>query len=322
MGSRAVVVVCRDGDVGERRFGVTGAGTVVTRTGRPFFPDAGVEDALLEKVRSAVTRADLWAELGTDWLVLDAELLPWSAKAEDLLRHQYASVGAAATATLAVEEAVVEAAAGRGVDVDGLGARTAGRRSMADRFVEAYRRYCWPVASVDDLRLAPFQVLAGEGRVHALTDHLWHLDVLGRLAEADPATFRATASVVVDLDDAGSEAAATAWWEELTAGGGEGMVVKPVDVVHRADRGLTQPGIKCRGPEYLRIIYGPEYTSPANLARLRSRGVGHKRSLALREFALGIEALERFVAGEPLYRVHECVFGVLALESEPVDPRL
>jgi protein phosphatase len=82
------------------------------------------------------------------------------------------------------------------------------------------------------------------------------------------------------------------------------------------------PGIKCRGPEYLRIIYGPEYTDPANLDRLRSRNVGRKRALALREFALGIEALERSVAGEPLYRVHECVFGVLALESEPVDPRL
>lgn len=83
-----------------------------------------------------------------------------------------------------------------------------------------------------------------------------------------------------------------------------------------------QPGIKVRGREYLRIIYGPEYTSEANLERLRDRKLGHKRSLAQREFALGIEALERFVRGEPLYRVHECVFAVLALESEPVDPRL
>lgn len=142
------------------------------------------------------------------------------------------------------------------------------------------------------------------------------------LADADPGTFRATPSVTVDLEDEGAEAAAIAWWEELTGRGGEGMVVKPVDVVHRGQRGIVQPGIKCRGPEYLRIIYGPEYTADANLARLRVRGLGHKRSLAMREFALGIEALERFVAGEPLYRIHECVFGVLALESEPVDPRL
>ena len=100
------------------------------------------------------------------------------------------------------------------------------------------------------------------------------------------------------------------------------MVVKPHDFVARGRRGLVQPALKCRGPEYLRIIYGPEYSAPEHLERLRARGLSVKRSLALREFALGIEALERFVREEPLYRVHECVFGVLALESEPVDPRL
>jgi protein phosphatase len=100
------------------------------------------------------------------------------------------------------------------------------------------------------------------------------------------------------------------------------MVVKPLAFVARSRRGLIQPAIKCRGREYLRIIYGPEYTVPEHLTRLRSRRLSTKRSLALREFALGIEGLERFVRREPLRRVHECVFGVLALESEPVDPRL
>jgi protein phosphatase len=109
---------------------------------------------------------------------------------------------------------------------------------------------------------------------------------------------------------------------ELTGQGGEGMVLKPLDFIHRGRRGLRQPAVKCRGREYLRIIFGPDYTSDENLGRPRSRGLGRKRSLALGEFALGIEGLERFVRGEPLRRVHECVFGVLALESEPVDPRL
>jgi protein phosphatase len=126
----------------------------------------------------------------------------------------------------------------------------------------------------------------------------------------------------VDVTDPADEAAATRWWEELTARGGEGMVVKPLEFIARGRRGLIQPSVKCRGREYLRIIYGPEYTAPENLERLRSRGLHAKRSLALREFALGLEALERFVRREPLRRVHECVFGVLALESEPVDPRL
>jgi protein phosphatase len=100
------------------------------------------------------------------------------------------------------------------------------------------------------------------------------------------------------------------------------MVVKPLGFVAQSKRGLVQPAIKCRGREYLRIISGPEYTVPEYLTRLRQRGLSAKRSLALREFALGVEGLERFVRREPLGRVHECVFGVLALESEPVDPRL
>ena len=100
------------------------------------------------------------------------------------------------------------------------------------------------------------------------------------------------------------------------------MVVKPLAFIARGERTLLQPAIKCRGPEYLRIIYGPEYLLPENLPRLRARGLAAKRSLAFREFALGIEALERFVRKEPLRQVHECVFGILALESEPVDPRL
>jgi protein phosphatase len=324
MGSRAVVIACRDQDVAARQFGVAGAGrgVIYTRTGRAFFADRAVERELLDRTIAAIDATGLWTELDTDWLVLDCELLPWSAKAGELLRGQYAPVGAAATAALDAAGDLLATASARGVDVGDLLSRSRDRRTLAGLFTEAYRRYCWPVDSVDDLKLAPFQILAGAGAVHALAPHRWHLDLIGRLCAADPATFRPTRSVTVTLADAGSEAAATAWWQELTAAGGEGMVVKPAEVVHRGPKGLVQPGIKCRGPEYLRIIYGPEYTAERNLTRLRSRNVGHKRALALREFALGIEALERFVAGQPLYRVHECVFGVLALESEPVDPRL
>lgn len=324
MGSRAIVVACRDESVGPRRFGIEGpaGGVVFTRTGRPFFNDDELEAAFLAKVRAGIESAGLWEELGTDWLVLDCELLPWSAKAEELLRRQYAAVGAAARRAVQHEAIVVALAAARGVDVGDLGVDMSERIDMVEGFVAAYGQYCWPVESLDDLKLAPFQILAGEGSVHALRDHLWHLEVLSRLSATDPMTFRTTKAVTVEVGDEASVDAATTWWEEMTATGGEGMVVKPVDVVHRGSKGLAQPGIKVRGREYLRIIYGPEYTAERHLSRLRARGLGHKRSLAVREFSLGIEALERFVAGEPLYRVHECVFGVLALESEPVDPRL
>ncbi|MGH9212360.1 MAG: polynucleotide kinase-phosphatase [Acidimicrobiales bacterium] len=335
MGSRAVVVVCRDDEVTRHRFGIAGGasgagddagsatGIVVTRTGRRFFDDPALERALLDRLRSVFDAAGLWDELGSAWAVLDAELLPWSAKAEELVRTQYAAVGAAATATLEAEAAVLAAVAARLDDTAPLAGRAVTRQGMAAAFVDAYRRYCWPVDGLDGVALAPFQVLAAEGTVHALRPHPWHLEVARRLVAHDPGLFRATQVVDVDLDDPASTAAAVAWWDDLTGAGGEGMVVKPRDVVARDQKGrLAQPGVKCRGREYLRIIYGPEYTTPVQLEQLRHRGLGHKRSLAVREFALGIEGLERFVAGEPLYRVHECVFGVLALESEPVDPRL
>ena len=164
--------------------------------------------------------------------------------------------------------------------------------------------------------------MATEGAVHTDKDHVWHMTTISSFVDADGGLLMATPYHVVDLADPASEAAATAWWTELTETGGEGAVVKPLSFVATGSRGLLQPAVKCRGREYLRIIYGPEYTLPEHLERLRERGLSGKRSLALREFALGIEGLERFVQREPLRRVHECVFGVLALESEPVDPRL
>ena len=188
-------------------------------------------------------------------------------------------------------------------------------------YVDAYRRYCWPVRSVDDLRLAPFHLLATEGAVHLDKNHEWHMEKLAVLCGADSGVLKPTVFKIIDVTDGTSEQNGVQWWEELTGRGGEGMVVKALEFVPHG-RGLVQPAVKCRGRDYLRIIYGPEYTMDENLTRLRGRGLGLKRSLALREFALGIEALERFVREEPLHRVHECVFAVLALESEPVDPRL
>lgn len=323
MGSRAVAVVCRDEDAARRRFGVEdeGIGAVYTRTGRRFFADTALETEFLTRVQAAIAAAGVWDELATDWVCIDAELMPWSAKAQELLRHQYAAVGAAGRAALGDAVAVLERAAARGQGRELLDTYR-GRADLLDRYVAAYRRYCWDVAGVTDLKLAPFHLLASEGGVHVDRDHVWHMETLSRICAADEALLVSTPYRVVDVTDPANEAEAVRWWEELTARGGEGIVVKPHEFIARGRRGLVQPAVKVRGREYLRIIYGPEYTEPENLGRLRSRALGHKRSLALREFALGIEALERFVRGEPLRRIHECVFGVLALESEPVDPRL
>jgi protein phosphatase len=324
MGSRAIVIVCRDMNVARQRFGVVeeGIGICYTRTGRRFFEETKIEKEFLEMARAALDAADFWNQFQTNWVCLDAELMPWSAKAQELLRQQYAAVGAAARASLSESVAALERAALRNSDAQSLVERYKQRLNAVNLYVDSYRRYCWPVHSVNDLKLAPFHLLATEGQVHIERDHVWHMEKLADICKHSDGLLLATPYKRADVTDAASVDEATRWWEELTSRGGEGMVLKPFDFIVRGRRGLIQPAIKCRGREYLRIIYGPEYLLPENLERLRSRAVSTKRSLAIREFALGIEALERFVRQEPLRRVHECVFGVLALESEPVDPRL
>lgn len=329
MGSRAVVIVCRDEQAARTRFGVLEGelGVVTTRTGRRFFNDSALEANLLSRLREALSAVDLWTTLDTAWVCLDCELLPWSAKAQELLKEQYAAVGCAGRAALPQALASLQQAAARLATKNGdrnqlLLNQLQSRAENIDRFVAAYRQYCWPVESLSDLKLAPFHLLASEGRVHTQQNHLWHMESLSKLCRADPELLLATRHQVISVNDPASVEGGIAWWTEQTAAGGEGMVVKPLEFIHRGKSGLSQPAVKCRGPEYLRVIYGPDYTADENLSRLRRRGLGHKRALALGEFALGIEALERFVRREPLRRVHECAFGVLALESEPVDPRL
>ncbi|MET7939410.1 polynucleotide kinase-phosphatase [Streptomyces sp. NPDC005302] len=325
MGSRAVALVCRDVDAARERFGVEGpSGALYTRTGRPFFDDAAVTEEILGRVRAAATEAGLWEELDTDWVLLDAELMPWSLKASGLLRNQYAAVGAASGAVFPGALSALEGAAARGIDVADLLTRQRERAVDADAFTEAYRRYCWTTDGLDGVRLAPFQILAVRGRSLAALPHDGQLALIDRLVEHDGSgLLQTTRRLFVDTGDPESVRAGVDWWLEMTGRGGEGMVVKPAGALVRSEKGrLVQPGIKCRGREYLRIIYGPEYTRPENLARLRGRFLNHKRSLALREYALGLEALDRLAEGEPLWRVHEAVFATLALESEPVDPRL
>ncbi len=323
MGSRAIALICRDPAAARARFGAPGGGTgaVYTRTGRPFFPAALTED-LLARLRAAAERAQLFGDLETTWLLFDCELLPWSAKAEDLLQHQYAAVGAAARGALPAAVAALEQAGATGLDVGELLARTRSRAANADGFTASYRRYCWPTDGLNGVKVAPFQLLASESATYHDRPHRWHLALADRLAVADPEMIAVTERLYLDLTAPDSAGAATRWWEELTEAGGEGMVVKPAANLVRGRRGLAQPGLKVRGREYLRLIYGPDYTQAANIGRLRERNLGRKRSLAAREYALGLEALERTARGEPLWRIHQAVFAVLALESEPVDPRL
>jgi len=340
MGSRAIVIVCQDEDIARSRFGVEndGAGIVFTRTGRRFFNDKCLEEGLIGKVRDSLDKCGIWPKLETQWVCLDCELMPWSVKAQELLKNQYAAVGSSATAALTETISALEQVSKRNdlereftvpknsssqpVDIEKVLRWYKKRFEMVKDYQNAYRYYCWPVESMHDLKLAPFHVLATEKSVHIDKDHEWHMRTIHEFCANDSEILLSTPYKIVDLNDPVSQQEALEWWETLTGKSGEGMVVKPYDFIAKGKRGLIQPAVKVRGKEYLRIIYGPEYTAKRHMNRLRGRNLGRKRSLALREFALGIESLERFVRKEPLRYVHECVFGVLALESEPVDPRL
>ncbi|MEM6963431.1 MAG: polynucleotide kinase-phosphatase [Bacteroidota bacterium] len=325
MGSRTVLIICKDEKTITERFGIEHAeiGICYTRTGRNFFSDHKLEKEFLRRVQKALTNSNFWEKHNTDWVCLDTELMPWSAKAQALLKDQYAAVGTSAKNALLEVEQILQQTSNRNIDgINQLLSKYSNKRKSIDKFIAAYRNYCWEVKHISDYKIAPFHILATEGKVHTDKNHEWHMKNIKEICLADEALFRATPYKIVETKNEKSVNDATNWWIDLTAKGGEGMVVKPYEFISYGKEGLLQPAVKCRGSEYLRIIYGAEYDTPENMERLKSRGLSKKRSLALREFALGVEGLERFVRKEPLRRIHESVFGVLALESEEVDPRL
>ncbi|MDR1135148.1 MAG: polynucleotide kinase-phosphatase [Clostridiales Family XIII bacterium] len=338
MGSRAVIVLCKDAETASKRFKVNDGsfGIIYTRTGRHFFDDGEIQNTILIRLQTVLTISGFWKDFNTDWVCVDTELMPWSAKAQKLLEEQYAPVGRAgrsglaavvdvigkASAVLDGRDVNVEAQSSQKADLSALLERYQSRADALNLYTDAYRRYCWDVKGLDDYRVAPFHVLATEGKTWCNENHVWHMETIAKYMTGKDPIFMATKHLLVDVLDENSVTNGVKWWENLTASGGEGMVVKPYDFISTKGTTLLQPAVKCRGREYLRIIYGPEYMLEDNLARLKKRSLAKKRNLALNEFALGMEALERFARREPLYRVHECVFGVLAMESEPVDPRL
>ena len=338
MGSRAVIVLCKNSETALKRFGITDGtrGIIYTRTGRRFFDDETTEGILLDRLDAVLTKTGFWKDFETDWVCLDTELMPWSEKARALIHSQYAptgnaGVGGLSAAVRALEQTcerqnraveVDPITSGQNVDPAVLLERYRAKQNDIQNYIKAYREYCWTVKNIDDYRIATFHILAVEGRVFSQEKHIWHMENIRKyMTGIDPICME-TPYLCVDTEDEASVQAGVDWWLTLTEHGGEGMVVKPETYTARQGFKLLQPAVKCRGREYLRIIYGAEYLEPDHLKRLKNRSLNRKRVLALKEFSLGMESLTRFVSHEPLYRVHECSFGVLALESEPVDPRL
>lgn len=324
MGSRAVIQIAKDPIAAQNRYGIAAGeiGIVYTRSGRRFFNDLDLETLFLKTLSKAITDANIWNELNTDWLTLDCEIMPWSMKAIELIKRQYAAVGCAAEHANKALVNVLEKVSDRGQDVEKLAAKAKDSLRSSGKFKKAYKSYCWNVSSLEDIKVAPFHILASEKVAHTDKNHIWHMDTIAKIADANPSLLIKTKYQTVSLSDQSQMNAATDWWLEHTNKLGEGFVVKPLNYIEKGRKGIVQPALKVRGREYLRIIYGMNYLQPDNLNRLKDRGLGTKRRLATNEFKLGLESLRRFVKHDPLRHVHECAFGVLALQSEPVDPRL
>lgn len=324
MGSRALALVCRDAETAARRFGVEDGhtGHVWSRSGRAFF-DEDQRRTVVAAISDGASRG-LFDELRTDWLLLDMEIMPWNTKATDLIERQFAPTGRAAQMGGRLALHALSRFASRGVaDVSALQERLSRRLENAGRFDAVWRGYCWDAPDLSALRIAPFHVLASEGRVHHDVRHDEHLRWIEMLAGSGMSGMLVgTPHLRVDLSDETTVAAAVDLWVRDTSSGAEGIVVKPHTFATRGERGLVQPALKVRGRDYLRIIYGPDYDLPENLARLRDRAIASKRGRAMKQFALGVEGLERLVRREPVRRVHECVFSTIALDSDPLDPRL
>ena len=325
MGSRAIVIAGKDERAIERKFGLQCNGTVYTRTGRRFFDNANDEAKIINAVREAMNETRMWETLGTDWIMLDGELVPWVVKARSLINEHYDGPARAGIGVLGDALKIAEAATQRnGGDVNGQTITQSLRERLdgVERFSEVVRDY---QEREDPAQFAPFTILAGEGNVWAEHDRVWQMETLEKLARTNP-TLVETPWRVVDVNDEKACEEANTWWTDLTSceQREEGIVVKPRATAKEKERGRhqTQAALKVRGREYLRIIYGPDYTRETQMERLRRRGTGAKRALAARENALGIEGLSRLVEDAPLHRKYACALGVLALESEPVDPRL
>ncbi|MEH6904838.1 polynucleotide kinase-phosphatase [Neobacillus drentensis] len=316
MGSRSILFLFKNKQVAKEYIGRETLGSIYTRTGRAFFKKE-LEEQILQVLNEDLS--SYFEKYNTNFVLMDAEILPWNLKAKELIMNQYAHVGEMALFDRSKLREQLMKAAANGKDVGSWLDETDEKIHNALVFNEVYQKYCWETEGLAGIQIAPFHTIAHSNETFFSQPHTWHMEKNKEFSNMSNLFVETEYRVVNDEE---SMKAAIEWWEEMTEDGHEGFVVKPESYVARHKGKLLQPAIKVRGRKYLHIIYGIDYLQPENLARLKQRNAGKKQRNALKEFALGVEAVNRFVRRESLERYHECVLGVLALESDPIDPRL
>ncbi|XKE94622.1 polynucleotide kinase-phosphatase [Metaplanococcus flavidus] len=318
MGSRGILFLFKDKESSLKHTGIESLGSIYTRTGKRFF-DRETENRLLVELNEELVRIKYFDEYQTDYVLLDAEIMPWNLKAKELISSQYAHVGENAVLDRTLLKEKLTAALPANGDLQAWLDEYDSKLENANDFLQVFQKYCWDIEGDRSIQIAPFHILAHSDRTFLDKPHTWHMEMNQKLAETSRLFVETEFKVITDE---ASEAEVIDWWKAITEDGHEGIIIKPEFYIARHKGKLVQPAIKVRGLRYLRIIYGMDYLEPKNLERLKNRNTGKKQKLALREFALGLEGVARFVNGESIERVHECTLGALAMESDPVDPRL
>lgn len=318
MGSRGILFLFKDKAVAAKHTGIESLGTIYTRTGKRFF-DSETEAQMLLQLNEELTQINYFDEHKTDYVLLDAEIMPWNLKAKELISSQYAHVAENAVLDRTLLKEKLAAALPENSELQPWLDEYAGKLENAKDFQQVFQKYCWNIDSKNAIQIAPFHVLAHSNQTFFDKSHTWHMEMNRQLASQSDLFVETEYKIITDE---ASEEEVIQWWKEITEDGHEGIIIKPEFYIARNKGKLLQPAIKVRGQRYLSIIYGMDYLEPKNLERLKNRNTGKKQKLALKEFALGLEGLTRYVNGETIERVHECTLGALALESDPVDPRL
>ncbi|MEH7254261.1 polynucleotide kinase-phosphatase [Neobacillus niacini] len=318
MGSRGILFLFKNKEVAKEYVGRETLGTIYTRTGRAFFKKE-LEEQIVGVLNNDLVKSGYFEMYNTDFVLLDSEILPWNLKAKDLILNQYAHVGEMAMLDRIKLNGSLQQAIEGGKDVIRWIEENDVGMENASVFNAVYQKYCWETEGLEGIQIAPFHTLAHSTETFFDKPHTWHMEKNKEFSGISRLFVETEFRVV---SDEASMIEAIEWWEEITEDGHEGFVVKPDSFNTRHKGKLLQPAIKVRGRKYLHIIYGMDYLLPENLLRLKKRNAGKKQRNALKEFALGVEAVNRFVKRESLERIHECVLGVLALEAEPIDPRL
>lgn len=324
MGGRVTLLVCKQTQVAKKRFALPDGqrSSCLYRVK----PDASAYEflqwehelrskGLFKHLESVIDASGIWESIEANWLLLDCELMPWAISNEPIqgVTELYTGLAAVGLESLEITIETLKGLSKTNDIAHTLVSSLSEDHNNLLSYRDVYRNYCKPVSKLEDIQVAPFHILASDKGLYTHASHEWHLKIAEILSEKDPLdVIQKTEHIYVDLSSEKEQEEAIEWWTELTHAGVEGMVIKPLHFTEFNNDALVQPAIKCRGKDYIRMVYGPNYLN--HLDALRQRVTTTKERLAFFEFALGTEGLKRLIDQKPTSQVLECFIATLALE--------